>query len=87
MDRSFLSLAAEASQPPPVPLLAIYSKRDGIVDWRACLIEPRAEDVLADHDAGHTTVASTPSVQLRIAQTLAAHALITKEKAGDRSPA
>jgi pimeloyl-ACP methyl ester carboxylesterase len=87
MDRSFLSLAAEAFQPPPAPLLAVYSKRDGIVDWRACLIEPRAGDMLAEHDAGHTTVASTPSVQLQIAMTLRAQALTAKEKAGDRSPA
>jgi hypothetical protein len=32
--------AAGLSQPVPVPATAVYSRRDGIVDWRACIDPP-----------------------------------------------
>jgi pimeloyl-ACP methyl ester carboxylesterase len=35
--------AAELSAPPPVPSTAVYSRRDGIVDWRACIDPPGAQ--------------------------------------------
>jgi pimeloyl-ACP methyl ester carboxylesterase len=45
----------EAEWPPDVPYVAVYSRRDGIVDWRACL------DAGAEHvevDASHCGMAA-----------------------------
>jgi pimeloyl-ACP methyl ester carboxylesterase len=57
--------------PPPVPLTAIYSEDDGIVDWRQCLQDdaPQCENI---HVAGgHTTMGSNPLAQIVIAHALA----------------
>lgn len=56
---------------PPVPVTAVYSQVDGIVDWRQCLqVEgPGYENV---HIAGpHTTMGSNPLAQRLIAERLA----------------
>jgi pimeloyl-ACP methyl ester carboxylesterase len=57
---------------PPAPVTAIYSREDGIVDWRQCLQDegPGYPNV---HVAGaHTTMGSNPEAQRVIAQKLAA---------------
>jgi triacylglycerol lipase len=60
---------AESRQPVPagVSFTAIYSKRDGIVDWRAC-VDPLAEPV--EVSASHLGMAVDPRVIDRIAAAL-----------------
>ena len=59
----------ESRQPVPtgVSFTAIYSKRDGIVDWRAC-VDPLAEPV--EVSASHLGMAVDPRVIDRIAAAL-----------------
>lgn len=68
-DRSARENMDAIAQAPPVPVTAIYSKEDGIVDWRQCLqIETRNVHVRG----GHGTMGSNPDAQRLIAHTLAA---------------
>jgi pimeloyl-ACP methyl ester carboxylesterase len=69
-------LAAELDRDEPirVPLTAIYTRRDGVVDWRACIDR-------ASQDVRHVQVRSThlglgidPDVWSTVARALAEHA-------------
>lgn len=62
---------AKIAQAPPVPLTAIYSEDDGIVDWRQCLQDetPRCENIRVS--GAHTTMGSNPQAQIAIARALA----------------
>ena len=62
----------ESRQPLPdgVSFTAIYSRRDGIVDWRACL-DPAAEAV--EVRASHVGMAVDPRVVEQVAAALARH--------------
>ncbi len=56
---------------PPVPLTAIYSKRDGIVPWQACLTE---ESDLAQNyeiDSAHSVMGENPRAMRIVAFRLA----------------
>lgn len=59
------------AEPPPVPLTAIVTPIDGIVDWRACVPRPapQVETVLVAN--AHMTIASNPEVLRLIAGRLA----------------
>lgn len=63
----------ESQQPMPehVGFTAIYSKRDGIVDWRAC-VDPMAEPV--EVTASHIGMAVDPRVIDLVRQALRRHA-------------
>ncbi len=54
--------------PPDVSFTAIYSRRDGIVDWRAC-VDPLAVDV--EVTASHVGMAVDPFTIEQVAQALA----------------
>jgi triacylglycerol lipase len=54
--------------PPEVGFTAIYSKRDGIVDWRAC-IDPQARAV--EVSASHVGMALDPRVLVAVTEALA----------------
>jgi len=56
--------------PPEVAFTAIYSRRDGIVDWRACL-DPLA--VPLEVRSSHVGMAVAPSVIAAVAASLARH--------------
>ncbi len=58
-------------EPPPVPLTAIVSPKDGVVDWHACVPDeaPNVEMVLVP--GAHMTIASNPSAQRVVAERLA----------------
>jgi pimeloyl-ACP methyl ester carboxylesterase len=56
--------------PPGVSFTAIYSKRDGIVDWRAC-IDPLASAV--EVSASHTGLAFDPRVIAEVLTALRRH--------------
>jgi pimeloyl-ACP methyl ester carboxylesterase len=59
------------AEPPPVPLTAVNSPVDGVVDWRACIPRPApdVETVLVAN--AHMTIASNPEVLRLIAKRLA----------------
>ena len=54
----------------PVPLTAIVSPIDGIVDWQCCLPEPGDGEVI-EVRTGHSIMGSTPDVQKIVAARLA----------------
>jgi len=54
----------------PVPLTAVISRSDGIVDWRGCLPEP-GDGETVEAECGHSIMASTPAIQRIVADRLA----------------
>jgi pimeloyl-ACP methyl ester carboxylesterase len=57
----------EAAWPAEVPYVAVYSRRDGIVDWHACL-DPGADNV--EVDASHCGMAAHAGTYQAIASAL-----------------
>jgi pimeloyl-ACP methyl ester carboxylesterase len=70
-DQSQLSGLARFSEPPPVPLTAVFSRDDGIIDWRASV--PEASDMVevVEISGPHMAVCSNPQVQRIVADRLA----------------
>ncbi len=64
------SAFARIADPLPVPLTAVVSRMDGIVDWRCCLPEPGDGEVI-EVKTGHSTMASNPAIQRIVADRLA----------------
>jgi hypothetical protein len=58
------------AEPLPVPLTAIVTREDGIVDWRCCLPED-GDGETVEVKGAHSTLASSPEVQSIIADRLA----------------
>jgi hypothetical protein len=58
-------------QPPPVPLIAIVSRDDGIIDWRASV--PAASDMVevVEISGSHMSICTNPEVQRIVADRLA----------------
>jgi triacylglycerol lipase len=61
---------------PGIPLVSVYSKSDGVVDWHSCL-DPAAEQV--EVRASHCGMAVNPGVYREIASALAAFARPTAD--------
>jgi hypothetical protein len=55
-----------------VPITAIYSEQDGIVDWRQCLIEVSSSRKNIRVRGAHTTIGSNPDAQIAVATALSA---------------
>ena len=70
-DAGWVARRHEIAKPLPVPVTAIYSTDDGIVDWRQCLQDeaPGSENI-GVHGA-HTTIGSNPEALAAIAFALA----------------
>jgi hypothetical protein len=69
-DSQWIGGGEDLARPLPVPVTALYSEDDGIVDWRQCL-----QDETPDHrniriSGAHSTVASNPEAQVAIAMAL-----------------
>ena len=60
------------AQAPLVPVTAIYSEQDGIVDWRQCLQDESELHCNIRIRGGHGTMGSNPDAQRAIALALAA---------------
>lgn len=58
-------------EPPAVPLTAIVSTHDGIVDWTATVPDPAPNVEIIRVDAAHLTILSDPQVQRIVAGRLA----------------
>lgn len=71
LDPKWVSRRHDIAKPLPVPVTAIYSPEDGIVDWRQCLQDevPGAENILVR--GTHSAMGSNPKAQIVIAIALA----------------
>jgi triacylglycerol lipase len=58
--------------PPDVRYIGVYSRSDGIVDWRACL--DGAADELVEIEASHCGMAVSPGAYEQVARALASFA-------------
>ena len=56
---------------PPVPCVAIYSKRDGIVAWQCCVEEPAPNTENIEVQGSHVGLVCNPQVLHVLAQKLA----------------
>jgi len=62
---------AEIADPLEMPVTAIYSEEDGIVDWRACLQDACGMACNVAVSGAHTTIGSNPAAQRALACALA----------------
>jgi len=70
-DPAAVELQEEVGRAPPVPVTAIYSKTDGIIDWRSCLQDEAPGYVNVEISGSHSAMGSNPNAQRAIAQALA----------------
>ncbi|MCA9701444.1 MAG: hypothetical protein KC431_28240, partial [Myxococcales bacterium] len=65
-------VAARNAEVLPVPITAIYSKRDGIVSWQAC-IDPNPDNRVehVEVDVEHAELGFSPTVLRLVAACLA----------------
>lgn len=70
-DAAFVGRVGDLTRNPPVPVTAIYSCKDNIVPWRACLIEEGAGSENVEVDSPHTIMGSNPAAMRVIAERLA----------------
>ena len=61
----------QLGQPIPVPSTALYSRSDGIVDWRACVQTPGVERENVEVTCGHLGFGVDPATLWSIADRLA----------------
>jgi pimeloyl-ACP methyl ester carboxylesterase len=74
-DRAFVERASDLTRNPPVPVTAIYSRKDGIVPWQSCLIAESAMSQNVEVDSAHTIMGSNPTAMRVVAERLAAENL------------
>ena len=70
-DRRIHPSAGRAQRPLPVPSTAVFSRRDGVVDWRACIQEPGPRSENVEVRASHLGLGHHPAVLWLIADRLA----------------
>ena len=70
-DPEFVKRQPDLLRNPPVPVTSFYSRKDGIVPWRSCLVEegPAAENI--EIDSPHTIMGTNPKAMRIIADRLA----------------
>ena len=69
-DQKELGTLASLLTPPPVPLTAVVSPIDGVVDWRLCLPDNKDADIVEIHGP-HMTIGSNPEAMRIIVDRLA----------------
>ena len=70
-DPGWLADRDHVTRAPGVPVTAIYSEDDGILDWRQCLQDETAECRNVRISGAHTTMGSNPEAQRAMASALA----------------
>jgi pimeloyl-ACP methyl ester carboxylesterase len=78
-----VALREEIERPPPVPVTALYSKADGIVDWRCCLQDEATDCVNIEVSSAHSAMGFHPEAQAVIARALTQ----VREQRAERSSA
>ncbi len=71
-DPEFLGLREEVQRNPQAPVTAVYSPKDGIVDWRSCLQDVDATHTNVMVEAPHCIMGSVPAAQVITARALLA---------------
>lgn len=62
---------AAIAEPPPMPLTAIISRDDGIIDWEAARPDPASGVEIVEVSGAHMSICSNPQVQRIVAERLA----------------
>jgi pimeloyl-ACP methyl ester carboxylesterase len=70
-DMEELEALSAIAEPPPVPLTAVFSRDDGVIDWRAAVPAPSEMVEIVEVSGPHMTVCSNPQVQRIVAHRLA----------------
>lgn len=70
-DMEELNALDAVAEPPPVPLTALFSRDDGVIDWRASVPAPSEMIEVVEVSGPHMTVCSNPQVQRIVADRLA----------------
>jgi pimeloyl-ACP methyl ester carboxylesterase len=70
-DMEALEALSAIAEPPPVPLTALFSRDDGIIDWQASVPEPSEMVEVVEISGPHMTVCSNPDTQRIVAERLA----------------
>jgi pimeloyl-ACP methyl ester carboxylesterase len=70
-DEEARQVLSHISEPPDVPLTAIITPRDGLVDWRYCKPDPAPNVEVVVIDGAHSTMGSNPEAQRIVADRLA----------------
>jgi hypothetical protein len=70
---------ADPARPLPVTSTSVFSRWDGVVDWRACLQRPGSRSENVGVHAGHLGMGHDPAVLWVVADRLA-------QPAGERQP-
>ena len=71
-ERSWVSERDAIAGKLPMPVTAIYSEQDGIVDWRQCLQDESKDAINVRVTGAHLTIGSNPEAQRAVAHALAA---------------
>ncbi|MCC7425378.1 MAG: alpha/beta fold hydrolase [Alphaproteobacteria bacterium] len=71
-DPRYLGDPAALAETPPVPLIACYSRRDGIVPWRACIPDAGPGVTSREIESHHTVMGGSIEARRIIALALAA---------------
>ena len=58
------------AEPPPVPLTALFSRDDGVIDWRAAVPAEGELVEVVEVSGPHMTISSNPQVQRIVAERL-----------------
>lgn len=70
-DMEELNALRAIAEPPPVPVTAVFSRDDGVIDWRASVPHPAEMIEIVEVSGPHMTVCSNPQVQHIVADRLA----------------
>lgn len=65
------TLVDEIGRMPDVPVTALYSKEDGIIDWQSCLQEETAHCINVEVSGAHSAMGFNPKAQAMIAREIA----------------
>ncbi|HEX3944248.1 MAG TPA: alpha/beta fold hydrolase [Rhizomicrobium sp.] len=66
-----VALRDEIERTPPVPVTALYSQDDGIIDWRCCLQDESDNCTNVEVSGAHSAMGFNPEAQAAVARALA----------------
>ena len=65
-----MALREEIERTPPVPVTALYSQDDGIIDWRSCLQDESGNCTNIEVSGAHSAMGFSPEAQAAVARAL-----------------
>ena len=72
-DMQALDALRAIAEPPPVPVTAVVSRDDGIIDWQASVPAPSEMVEVVEVSGSHMAICTNPDVQRIVADRLARH--------------